>query len=116
MEVSAIILRATDVEMSTQFWSERVGLAVEGQMPGFTFLGAGPVTIVLSAIEEVDDQSLTEIVLRSEDVRVEFEGMSARRVPFESELTVIMSQGGKDLISASFRDPDGHYGAIQGWV
>ena len=116
MELSNIILRTADIDQSTEFWSERVGLAIKGQMSGFTFLDAGPIPIILSAIDEIDDESKTEVVFRSNDVRATFREMSGRGVPFESELTAIMAREGEELLSCSFRDPDGHYGALQGWV
>ena len=118
MEVASIILRTEDVERSTAFWSEVVGLAITSQMPGYAFLDGGPVSIVLSRIDSpVTDESLTEIVFGSEHVRETYQAMAGRGVPFEGELgPPIMSKEGRDLIAAHFRDPDGHYGRLTGWV
>lgn len=116
MEVASIILRSTDVERSTAFWSELVGLTIQNWWPGFTFLDGGPVRIVLSAIEAVSDESLTEIVFASEDVHKDYAELADRGVPFENDLSVVMSDDGRDLLRANFRDPDGHYGTLSGWV
>lgn len=117
MEVASIVLRTHDVDRATAFWSEVVGLAVENQMPGYAFLDGGPVPIILSSTDSpVTDVSLTEVVFASEDVREAFQAMRARGVPWEGELRTIMSNSGRDLVGAHFRDPDGHYGTLQGWV
>ncbi len=118
MEVVTIILRTDDVERSTAFWSHAVGLDITRQLPGFTFLDGGSVTIIISAIDQpIADESLTEIVLSSDDVRETYAEMAERGVPFEDELgPPIMSSEGRDLIAAYFQDPDGHYGRLTGWV
>ena len=118
MEVASIILRTDDVERSTTFWSQAVGLAITDQYPDFTFLDGGSVTLIISAIDRpIADESLTEIVLMTEEVRETYADMAARGVPFESALgQPIMSQEGRDLIAAHFQDPDGHYGRLTGWV
>lgn len=118
MEVVNIILRSDDVERSTAFWSQAVGLDITKQLPGFTFLDGGPVTIIIGAIDRpIADESLTEIVLASEDVRGTYAEMAVRGVPFEGELGPPITSGeGRDLIAAYFQDPDGHYGRLTGWV
>jgi len=118
MEVDSIILRTSDVERSTEFWSEVVGLAITNQLPAYTFLEGGNISIILAAIDRpVEDDSFTEIVLMSDDVQAEYKTMAERGVPFESDLgPPIMSRDGKDLIAAHFQDFEGHYGRLTGWV
>jgi hypothetical protein len=116
MEVASIILRSEDVDRSAEFWSVSVGLTIENEITGFAFLDGGPVAIVLSAIDSVTDDSLTEVVFSSEDVRGDYEAMAERGVSFENELKLVMSEDGRDFLGASFRDPDGHYGTLSGWV
>ncbi len=92
-------------------------MSVSSQAPGFVLLDGGSVTIVLSAIDDLpDDESLTEIVFRAKDVRDTYRSMSGRQVPFESELEVIWSTDEGAMVGANFRDPDGHYGTLTGWV
>lgn len=116
MEVASIILRTEDVDRSTDFWSEAVGLEVENRFPGFTFLDGGPIRIVLSAAEAVADDSRTEVVFQSNDIRERYRNLADRGVPFETELRIVMSDDGRVLLGAHFRDPDGHYGTLSGWV
>jgi catechol 2,3-dioxygenase-like lactoylglutathione lyase family enzyme len=118
MEIKGIILRTTDLERSTAFWSEVVGLAMTGEAPGYTFLDGGSVSLTLSVSESLPfDEALTEIVFGAVDVRETYRAMADRGVPFEGELgPPIMSRDGQDLVGASFRDPDGHYGLLSGWV
>lgn len=118
LEVVNIILRTDDVERSTAFWADTVGLPIHDRFPGFTFLDGGTVTIIISAIDRpITDESLSEIVLASETVRETYAEMAARGVPFEGELgPPIMSRDDRDLVAAYFRDPDGHYGRLTGWV
>lgn len=118
MEIASIILRTTDLERSTAFWSEAVGLVLTGQFPGYAFLDGGSVSLTLSAIDSLArDESFTEVVFGAEDVRETYRAMADRGVPFEGELgPPIMSRDGRDLVGANFRDPDGHYGTLTGWV
>lgn len=71
---------------------------------------------MLSAIDSVSDESLTEVVFASDDVRESYQEMADRGVPFQTGLKLVMSREGSDLLGASFQDPDGHYGTLQGWV
>ena len=93
-------------------------MTVSNVVPGYAFLDGGSVSLVLAGIESLDfDESLTEIVLKSEDVHDTYRAMAERGVPFEGKLgPSIMSREGRDLIAAHFRDPDGHYGRLTGWV
>lgn len=117
MEVSNVILRTGDLEAATRFWSEVVGLEVINTMPGFTFLDGGRLTIVLSAAEgQSRDDSKTEIVFTSDAVEEEFAELRQRGVPFEVDLRTITETEDKRLVGAHFRDPDGHYGSLTGWI
>ncbi len=117
MKLSSIILRVTDIEQSKSFWSEVVGLGVVVDLPAFTFLDGGGTPLILSHIDaEVNDESLTEVVFESDQVRSEYDEMAERGVPFELELRPITTDGKRELFGAHFRDPDGHYGSLTGWV
>ncbi len=73
--------------------------------------------MILSPIDaEVNDESLTEVVFESAQVRSEYDEMAERGVPFELELRPIIIDGKRQLLGAHFRDPDGHYGSLTGWV
>ena len=116
MEISSVILRVSDMEQSVAFWSEAVGLTVASESPAFVFLDGGPIPLNLSLGDPVKDESLTEVVFESDDVRADHRAMTERGVPFEVDLRTIMPRNGQELIGAHFRDPDGHYGSLTGWV
>ena len=117
MKLSSVILRVEDMERAVGFWKDAVGLDVAFQIPGFTFLNGGGTKLILSHIDRsIEDESLTEVVFESDDVRAEFRALRQRGVPFELELRLINSDEKRDLLGAHFRDPDGHYGSLTGWV
>lgn len=117
MKVSSVILRVSDVSAAKSFWSDKVGLDVVFEIPGFVFLDGGGVQLILSHIEGgVIDESMTEVVLEGDDVRASFEELRERGVPFEVDLRPISSDGERQLLASHFRDPDGHYGSLTGWV
>ena len=117
MRLSSVILRVEDMDKSVGFWKDAVGLDVASQIPGFTFLDGGGTKLILNQDDRFsEDESLTEVVFESDDVRTEFAEMTERGVPFELELRLLNSDGQRDLLGAHFRDPDGHYGSLTGWV
>jgi len=117
VRISALILRVSDVAAAKSFWSEQVGLDVVFDIPNFTFLDGGGVQLILSHIEGgVTDESMTEIVIEVDDVREAFATLTERGVPFEVDLRPVNSDGERQLLAAHFRDPDGHYGSLTGWV
>ena len=104
------------MKRSVEFWSGAVGLTRASETPAFVFLDGGPISLILSLIESVEDESLTEVVFQSDDVRADHRAMTDRGVPFEVDLRTIMPGDGRELIGSHFRDPDGHYGSLTGWV
>jgi len=105
------------MEAATSFWTEAVGLTQVHALPSFTFLDAGDVQLILSHVDGgVYDDSMTEVVFGVDDVNQTYAEMADRGVPFDVELRPISSDGDRTLVGAHFRDPDGHYGTITGWV
>ena len=117
MKLARIILRVTDIETSTSFWTDRVGLEVVGGGGPFRFLDGGGVQLALNEVDGLgSDASLTEIVFETEDIRAHYQRLLARAVPFEIEPRAVMAESGKELWAAHFRDPDGHLASVTGWV
>jgi catechol 2,3-dioxygenase-like lactoylglutathione lyase family enzyme len=117
VRISQIILRVADLDRSTRFWTESVGLTPTMRTEAFAFLDAGSVGLLLNDVGDVpEDTSLTEIVLEFDDVRSAYVELAARGVDFEVELRPVTSDGSRDLLAAHFRDPDGHIASITGWV
>jgi catechol 2,3-dioxygenase-like lactoylglutathione lyase family enzyme len=117
MKVSTVILRTPDLDRAVGFWSEKVGLALLGRHEAFAFLDGGSVQLALNQVDrQIDDHSMTEVVLEVEDVSVSYRELSERGVPFEIEPRTVTSDGVRTLLAAHFYDPDGHAGSITGWV
>ena len=117
MKVSNIILRTSDLDRAVNFWSEQVGLALLGRHEAFAFLDGGSVQVALNEVDrQIEDQSMTEVVLEVEDIQAAHREMSERGVPFEIEPRVVTTDGVRTLMAAHFYDPDGHAASITGWV
>jgi catechol 2,3-dioxygenase-like lactoylglutathione lyase family enzyme len=117
MKVSNIILRTSDLDRAVDFWSKQVGLALLGRHEAFAFLDGGSVQVALNEVDrQIEDPSMTELVLEVEDVQAAHREMSERGVPFEIEPRVVTTDGMRTLMAAHFYDPDGHAASITGWV
>ena len=117
MQIARIILRVSDLEASTAFWSETVGLTMISESGPFLFLDGGGVQLVLNEAEaSMADESVTEVVFESDDVKSAYGELASRGVPFEVKLRPVTSDGQRDLLAAHFRDPDGHLASLTGWV
>lgn len=117
MRIQRIILRVSDLDRSIEFWTGKVGLDLSGRGGAFAFLDGDGVQLALNQLDDVPgDDSLTEIVLETQDVKTVYEQLAGRGVPFEVELRPVTSDGGRELWAAHFRDPDGHIGSLSGWV
>jgi catechol 2,3-dioxygenase-like lactoylglutathione lyase family enzyme len=117
MKVSTVILRTSDLDRSVEFWTEKVGLLLLGRHEAFAFLDAGSIQLALNQVDdEIEDHSMTEVVLEVDDMSAAYVEMTARGVPFEVEPRVVTSDGSRSLLAAHFYDPDGHGASITGWV
>lgn len=117
MQLSTVILRVRDLDSSLQFYRDIVGLDVSSTAPGFAFLATGTVAVALNQNPaEARDDTSSELVLEVDDVVAAHEAMTGRGVPFEVEPRPVMSQDGRTLLAAHFRDPDGHLWSVTGWV
>jgi catechol 2,3-dioxygenase-like lactoylglutathione lyase family enzyme len=116
--ISNIILRVEDLERSLAFYRDRLGMTALGSSESFAFLSGGGVTLVLNAIGadmEENPPGLVEVVFEVDDVEATYEALSGAGVPFRLEPRVVMNDGGRDLMAADFRDPDGNVLSITGW-
>lgn len=117
MRIGQIILRVADLDASVEFWTEKVGFRLSGRAEAFAFLAGDSVGLTLNQVGSVPaDESLTEIVIEADDVRVDFQELKERGVPFEVELRTVTADGNRELLAAHFRDPDGHLASLVGWV
>jgi resuscitation-promoting factor RpfA len=117
MRVSQVILRVNNLEESVEFWTEFIGLTEISRAGTFSFLDGGSIQLTLNEVDSrPQDDSLTEIVLEVEDIRGDYQVLLERGVPFEVDLRPVTSDGDRELWAAHFRDPDGHFASVAGWV
>lgn len=110
-------MRVADLSRSVEFWSSRVGLELTFEGGAFAFLDGGGIQLVLNEIRsEIEDHSLTEVVIESDDVVTAHAELAGRGVPFEVDLRPVTSEGSRDLMASHFRDPDGHLASLSGWI
>ena len=97
----------TDMDRSVAFYRDRVGLNVKFQIPGFTFLDAGSLTLVLSEPHAKACEDLvgaTEIVFGVDGVSAEYTRLTEQGVKFANEPKAATETDW----TANFTDPDGH--------
>jgi len=121
--VVSIMLGARDLEASTRFYTETLGLNATLQSPQIVLLDAGSITLGLSpghvrlATQTADPQSAnqkisgaTEVSFAVEDIRAAYTALSEKGVTFLSEPRQVTDKE----FAAHFRDPDGHLLSIFG--
>ena len=105
-----VALTVQDVERSTHFYRDAVGLRfLFAAPPGLAFLDMGGVRLMLTAPEGAfTPGSGTVLYLRVGDITAAHAAMSARGVPFVDQPHLLARMPDHDLWMCFFRDPDGH--------
>jgi catechol 2,3-dioxygenase-like lactoylglutathione lyase family enzyme len=122
VRASRMILRVSDLDRSTAFYRDRVGLKLQSLNEEFATFDAGGMLLMLEHLPKPPSSpsaglaAFTEIVLDSGDVLATHAAMQARGVVFRSGPRAVTSDDSRDLYAADFRDPDGHVLSIAGWV
>ena len=113
MQIGIVMLGVQDVEKSVAFYRDRLGLGMKGQVEGFAFLDAGPVTLCVSAALARASGNIagaTEIVFPVESVRTSYKALQDMGVVFSNEPRNVTGSNW----AANFTDPDGHKLSIFG--
>jgi catechol 2,3-dioxygenase-like lactoylglutathione lyase family enzyme len=122
VRASRVILRVSDLDRSTAFYRDRVGLKLQSLNEEFAVFDAGGMILMLEHLPKPPSSpsaglaAFTEIVLESADVLATHTAMQARGVPFKREPRAVTSDDTRVMYAADFRDPDGHVLSIAGWV
>lgn len=107
-QIGVIMLGVKDGGRAVEFYRDKLGLTVTMAFEGFTFLGTGGATLVLSeALARAASGSIvgaTEVVFSVDDVRAAYEALRAKDVEFTIEPRAVSGP----MWAANFRDPDGH--------
>jgi catechol 2,3-dioxygenase-like lactoylglutathione lyase family enzyme len=122
VRASRVILRVSDLDRSTSFYRDRVGLRLQSVNEEFAVFDAGGMVLMLEHLPKPPSSpsaglaAFTEIVLESGDVLATHAAMQARGVPFKREPRAVTADDTRVMYAADFRDPDGHVLSIAGWV
>lgn len=115
--VSTIILRVADLERSTAFYRDTIGLPLRFGNGAFSFFDGGGVDLVLNRDgDPAAVSSTTEVVLEVDDVMAAHLALTRRGVSFRVAPRPVTEDADRQLLAADFRDPDGHLLSITGWV
>jgi catechol 2,3-dioxygenase-like lactoylglutathione lyase family enzyme len=113
-QINIVMLGTKDLARSVEFYRDRLGLEVQHEIPGFTFMKAGGVTLVLSEplARAAGDamNGATELVFQVERVGPACEALKARGIRFTQEPRNVSGP----MWAANFSDPDGHQLSIFG--
>ena len=111
------MIMVSDLERSTSFYRDTLGLKMTGGVPGeFAFFEWGGITLALREIERPIAECLCEVSFQVSDVRGAFESLSKKGVDFTKPLRAVTGNESQELLASDFRDPDGHILSITGWV
>ncbi len=110
-----VMLGSRDIERSTKFYSERVGLQLMHRFEGFAFMKSGNTTIVLTSDlgERISNHPTfaSELVFSVTSVRAAYEELQNSGVTLVNEPRTVNA----DAWAVTCQDPDGHlisfYGA-----
>lgn len=111
-----LLIRVSDLEKSTKFYRDTLGLKITGGIPGeFAFLEWGGITLALRETDEPIAECLCEIFFHVSDVQATYESLSKKRIAFTKPPKTVTSDGMRELLATDFLDPDGHLLSITGW-
>lgn len=122
VRAARVILRVSDLNRSTAFYRDRVGLTLQSLNDEFAVFDAGGMVLMLEHLPKPPSSpsaglaALTEIVFESDDVFLTHAVMERRGVRFKQEPRAVTSDDTRVMYAADFRDPDGHVLSIAGWV
>lgn len=116
--VVSVMLGVHDLEASTRFYMETLGLKARLQSPQIVLLDAGAIILGLSPgharlapqANSPQINGATEVAFGVDDIRTAFTGLKDKGVSFLSE----PRQATDKEFAAHFRDPDGHLLSIFG--
>lgn len=113
MTIGMVMLGVADAARSADFYEQKIGFVVQNKVPGFVFLSAGAVTLVLSeglVRSAASTAGAVELVIPVEHVKPAVSELESRGVEFIQPPRIVTG----DRWAANFRDPDGHLWSVFG--
>ncbi|SRR5690349_8624606 len=115
--IGQIAIVVKDVERSTAFYRDTLGMRFLFAFPGLAFFDCDGVRIMLSKPEakEFDHPSST-LYFRVADINAAYQTLRSRKVDFIDEPHIVARMTDYDLWMAFFRDPDANIFALMAEV
>jgi len=111
-----LLILVSDLERSTKFYKETLGLKMTGGIPGeFAFFEWGGITLGIRETDQPIAKCLCEISFQVGDVRAVYESLSKKGVAFAKPPRMVTGDATRELLATDFRDPDGHVLSVTGW-
>jgi methylmalonyl-CoA/ethylmalonyl-CoA epimerase len=108
-----IALTVSDVERSTAFYRDTLGVPFLFAAPGLAFFALGGVRLMLSRPEGDDPRAMASpLYFTVRDIARTHEALAARGVEFIGAPHVVHRDARMELWMAFFRDPDGNLLAL----
>lgn len=111
--IGHVLLGVTDIQRSTVFYRDTLGLPLLGLHGGLAFFNGGGVTLMLStelARAAAHLTGATEVVFTVDSVQAAYDKLLARGVAFLREPRPVTPTDW----AANFQDPDGHLLSLYG--
>lgn len=115
--IGQIAITVKDVERSTAFYRDTLGMRFLFAFPGLAFFDCDGVRLMLSKPEKKEfDHPSSVLYFRVADINSAYQTLKSRNVDFIDEPHLIARMTDHDLWMAFFRDPDDNTFAIMAEV
>lgn len=112
-EIAQVALTVTDIEASTAFYRDTLGLSHMFTAGNMAFFDCGNLRLLLGLAEGAEPSPGTSVLyFRTGDIEAAHTALTAKDVQIERPPTVAHHAENHDLWLAFFRDPDGNMLAL----
>ena len=106
--IGQILVPVSDVERSTAFYRDGLGLRFLFGYPGFAFFDADGVRLMLEVIERPEFAGRLTVYFRVPDIEAAVAALEPRGVAFPHRAHIVHRDPAYDLWMAFTTDPDGN--------
>ena len=111
--IGQIAIVVKDVERSTSFYRDALGMRFLFAFPGLAFFDCDGVRLMLSKPETKEfDHPSSVLYFRVADINAAYQTLRSRKVDFVDETHIVARMTDHDLWMAFFRDPDDNIFAL----
>jgi methylmalonyl-CoA/ethylmalonyl-CoA epimerase len=114
--IGQIAVPVTDVDRSSAFYRDQLGLTFLFAFPGMAFFDCGGVRLYLTKPEKPEFSGMSILYFRVADIAAAHTELSGRGVEFSDAPHRVHADDRHELWLAFFKDPDGHPMALMSEV